>query len=157
MIHEQNAVMGRANKALANRVRAIAGGFLPETGGPYAAKTVTTGNPVRPAVLEAAKVPYQPSGEGEEFRLVVFGGSQGAQYFSKSVPTAISLLDDNLRQRLKVTQQARAEDMPMVQGCVAKLEMNADIAPFFTDMAERIAKAHLVICRSGPRRFRRSR
>jgi UDP-N-acetylglucosamine--N-acetylmuramyl-(pentapeptide) pyrophosphoryl-undecaprenol N-acetylglucosamine transferase len=57
---------------------------------------VTTGNPVRPAVLEAAKVPYQPSGEGEEFRLVVFGGSQGAQYFSKSVPTAISLLDDNL-------------------------------------------------------------
>ncbi|MBW9062502.1 undecaprenyldiphospho-muramoylpentapeptide beta-N-acetylglucosaminyltransferase [Rhizobium herbae] len=149
MIHEQNAVMGRANKALAKRVKAIAGGFLPETNGPYAAKTVTTGNPVRPAVLEAAKVPYQPSGEGEEFRLVVFGGSQGAQYFSKSVPTAISLLDDGLRARLRVTQQARVEDMPMVEGCVAKLEMSADIAPFFNDMAERIAKAHLVICRSG--------
>jgi UDP-N-acetylglucosamine--N-acetylmuramyl-(pentapeptide) pyrophosphoryl-undecaprenol N-acetylglucosamine transferase len=149
MIHEQNAVMGRANKALAKRVKAIAGGFLPETNGPYAAKTVTTGNPVRPAVLDAAKVPYQPSGEGEEFRLVVFGGSQGAQYFSKSVPTAISLLDDSLRARLRVTQQARAEDMPMVEGCIAKLEMSADIAPFFTDMAERIAKAHLVICRSG--------
>ncbi len=149
MIHEQNAVMGRANKALANRVMAIAGGFLPETDGPYAAKTVTTGNPVRPAVLEAAKVPYQASGEGEEFRLVVFGGSQGAQYFSKTVPTAISLIDDNLRKRLKVTQQARAEDLPMVQGCVAKLEMNAELAPFFTDMADRIARAHLVICRSG--------
>ncbi len=149
MIHEQNAVMGRANKALANRVMAIAGGFLPETDGPYAAKTVTTGNPVRPAVLEAAKVPYQASGEGEEFCLVVFGGSQGAQYFSKTVPTAISLLDDNLRKRLKVTQQARAEDLPMVQGCVAKLEMNAELAPFFTDMADRIARAHLVICRSG--------
>ncbi len=149
MIHEQNAVMGRANKALANRVMAIAGGFLPETDGPYAAKTVTTGNPVRPAVLEAAKVPYQASTEGEEFRLVVFGGSQGAQYFSKTVPTAISLIDDNLRKRLKVTQQARAEDLPMVQGCVAKLEMNAELAPFFTDMAERIARAHLVICRSG--------
>jgi UDP-N-acetylglucosamine--N-acetylmuramyl-(pentapeptide) pyrophosphoryl-undecaprenol N-acetylglucosamine transferase len=149
MIHEQNAVMGRANKALAKRVMAIAGGFLPETDGPYAPKTVTTGNPVRPAVLEAAKVRYQPSGEGEEFRLVVFGGSQGAQYFSKIVPTAISLLDDNLRKRLKITQQARVEDMPMVQGCVAKLEMNAEIAPFFTDMAERIARAHLVVCRSG--------
>lgn len=149
MIHEQNAVMGRANKALAKRVMAIAGGFLPESDGAYAAKTVTTGNPVRPAVLEAAKVPYQASGAGEEFRLVVFGGSQGAQYFSKTVPTAISLLDDSLRKRLKVTQQARAEDLPMVQGCVAKLEMNAELAPFFTDMAERIARAHLVICRSG--------
>ncbi|HTO31843.1 MAG TPA: undecaprenyldiphospho-muramoylpentapeptide beta-N-acetylglucosaminyltransferase [Pararhizobium sp.] len=149
MIHEQNAVMGRANRALAKRVMAIAGGFLPETDGPYAAKTVTTGNPVRPAVLEAANVPYQASGAGEEFRLVVFGGSQGAQYFSKTVPTAVSLLDDGLRQRLKITQQARAEDMPMVQGCVAKLEMNAEIAPFFTDMAERIARAHLVVCRSG--------
>ena len=149
MIHEQNAVMGRANRMLARDVKAIAGGFLPETNGIHAAKTVTTGNPVRPAVLEAAEIPYHPSGEGEEFRLVVFGGSQGAQYFSKTVPTAISLLDDDLRKRLKVTQQARAEDMEMVRGCARKLEMDAEIAPFFTDMAERIAAAHLVVCRSG--------
>ncbi|MDQ0320941.1 UDP-N-acetylglucosamine--N-acetylmuramyl-(pentapeptide) pyrophosphoryl-undecaprenol N-acetylglucosamine transferase [Pararhizobium capsulatum DSM 1112] len=149
VIHEQNAVMGRANKALANKVKAIAGGFLPETNGPYAAKTVTTGNPVRPAVLEAAKVAYQPSGAGEDFRLVVFGGSQGAQYFSKSVPTAISLLDADLQKRLRLTQQARLEDMEMVSACSARLDLKADIAPFFTDMAERIGKAHLVICRSG--------
>ena len=149
MIHEQNAVMGRANKALANKVKAIAGGFLPETDGPYAAKTVTTGNPVRPAVLEAAKAPYQPSGPGEDFRLVVFGGSQGAQYFSKSVPTAISLLDADLQKRLRLTQQARPEDMEMVANCSAKLDLKSEIQPFFTDMAERIGKAHLVICRSG--------
>ena len=149
MIHEQNAVMGRANRMLAKDVKAIAGGFLPETAGAYAAKTVATGNPVRPAVLAAAEIPYRSSGEGEEFRLVVFGGSQGAQYFSKTVPTAISLLDDDLRRRLKVTQQARAEDMDMVQACARKLEMDAEIAPFFTDMAERIAAAHLVLCRSG--------
>lgn len=149
MIHEQNAVMGRANRMLAKDVKAIAGGFLPETAGAYAAKTVATGNPVRPAVLTAAEIPYRPSGEGEEFRLVVFGGSQGAQYFSKTVPTAISLLDDDLRRRLKVTQQARTEDMDMVQACARKLEMDAEIAPFFTDMAERIAAAHLVLCRSG--------
>jgi UDP-N-acetylglucosamine--N-acetylmuramyl-(pentapeptide) pyrophosphoryl-undecaprenol N-acetylglucosamine transferase len=149
MIHEQNAVMGRANRMLAKDVKAIAGGFLPETAGAYAAKTVATGNPVRPAVLTAAEIPYRPSGEGEEFRLVVIGGSQGAQYFSKTVPTAISLLDDELRKRLKVTQQARAEDMDMVQACARKLEMDAEIAPFFTDMAERIAAAHLVLCRSG--------
>ncbi|ANP86440.1 undecaprenyldiphospho-muramoylpentapeptide beta-N-acetylglucosaminyltransferase [Rhizobium leguminosarum] len=149
MIHEQNAVMGRANKALATRVQAIAGGFLPEGGAAFADKTVTTGNPVRPAIIAAAEVPYTPSRPGEAFNLVVFGGSQGAQYFSKALPTAISLLDDALRVRLRITQQVRPEDMEMVSGCVAKLEMGADIAPFFTDMAERLARAHLVICRSG--------
>ncbi|PDT05612.1 undecaprenyldiphospho-muramoylpentapeptide beta-N-acetylglucosaminyltransferase [Rhizobium chutanense] len=149
MIHEQNAVMGRANKALATRVQGIAGGFLPEGGAAFPEKTVTTGNPVRPAVIAAAEVPYTPSHSGEAFNLVVFGGSQGAQYFSKALPTAISLLDDALRLRLRITQQVRPEDMEMVSGCVAKLEMGADIAPFFTDMAERLAKAHLVICRSG--------
>jgi len=149
MIHEQNAVMGRANKALASRVQAIAGGFLPESGGQFPDKTVTTGNPVRPAIIAAAEAPYAPSRAGEPFNLVVFGGSQGAQYFSKAMPTAISLLDDELRGRLRVTQQVRPEDMDMVAGCVAQLQMGADIAPFFTDMAERLAAAHLVICRSG--------
>ena len=149
MIHEQNAVMGRANKALASRVAAIAGGFLPDNGGPFPEKTVMTGNPVRPAVIEAAKVPYVPSGPEDAFRLVVFGGSQGAQYFSKVVPTAVSLLDEPLRKRLKITQQVRPEDMPTVQNCAVRLEMGVDVAPFFTDMAERIGAAHLVICRSG--------
>jgi UDP-N-acetylglucosamine--N-acetylmuramyl-(pentapeptide) pyrophosphoryl-undecaprenol N-acetylglucosamine transferase len=149
MIHEQNAVMGRANKALAGRVQAIAGGFLPEDGGAFAEKTVTTGNPVRPAVIEAAKIPYVPSGLDDPFNLVVFGGSQGAQYFSKAVPTAVSLLEDALRKRLRITQQVRPEDMETVQNCVVHLEMGADIAPFFNDMAERIGAAHLVICRSG--------
>ncbi|MGO4439519.1 undecaprenyldiphospho-muramoylpentapeptide beta-N-acetylglucosaminyltransferase [Rhizobium sp. RAF56] len=148
MIHEQNAVMGRANKALAPRVQAIAGGFLGPNGA-FADKTVTTGNPVRPAVIEAAKQPYVPSGAGEPFNLVVFGGSQGAQYFSKTLPTAISLLEDELRSRLRITQQVRPEDMDMVTGCTRQLEMKADVAPFFTDMAERIGAAHLVISRSG--------
>ncbi|OWV98216.1 UDP-N-acetylglucosamine--N-acetylmuramyl-(pentapeptide) pyrophosphoryl-undecaprenol N-acetylglucosamine transferase [Rhizobium sp. R72] len=149
MIHEQNAVMGRANKALASRVQAIAGGFLPEGGGQFPDKTVTTGNPVRPAIIEAAKVPYSPSNPGEPFNLVVFGGSQGAQYFSKTMPTAISLLEDGLRDRLRITQQVRPEDMGMLSACIAQLKMAADTAPFFTDMAERLAAAHLVICRSG--------
>jgi UDP-N-acetylglucosamine--N-acetylmuramyl-(pentapeptide) pyrophosphoryl-undecaprenol N-acetylglucosamine transferase len=149
MIHEQNAVIGRANKALAGRVQAIAGGFLPEDGGAFAEKTVTTGNPVRPAVIEAAKIPYVPSGLDDPFNLVVFGGSQGAQYFSKAIPTAVSLLEDALRKRLRITQQVRPEDMETVQNCVVHLEMGADIAPFFNDMAERIGAAHLVICRSG--------
>jgi UDP-N-acetylglucosamine--N-acetylmuramyl-(pentapeptide) pyrophosphoryl-undecaprenol N-acetylglucosamine transferase len=149
MIHEQNAVMGRANKALAKRVQAIAGGFLPETEGPFANKTVTTGNPVRPAVLAASSVPYVASRDGEPFRLVVFGGSQGAQFFSSAVPTALSLLDPEERARLVVTQQARPEDQGRVNSCFAKLKAPAEISPFFANMAERLASAHLVICRSG--------
>jgi UDP-N-acetylglucosamine--N-acetylmuramyl-(pentapeptide) pyrophosphoryl-undecaprenol N-acetylglucosamine transferase len=149
MVHEQNAVMGRANKALAARVAAIAGGFLPAGEGPHAAKIVTTGNPVRPAVLAAAATPYVPSVGDDPFRLVVFGGSQGAKFFSGAIPTALALLPEDLRARIVLTQQARPEDRPQVDQCMAKLKMDADVSPFFGDMAERIGAAHLVISRSG--------
>lgn len=149
LIHEQNAVMGRANRALAPRVDAIAGGFLPQGQGAFAAKTVTTGNPVRPAVIEAASTPYAPSGAGEPFRLLVFGGSQGAQFFSDAVPAAIALLAPAQRARLAVTQQARAEDAERVKAAYAELGVTAEVSPFFTDMAARMAAAHLVMSRSG--------
>ena len=149
MIHEQNAVMGRANRALARRVQAIAGGFLPEGGGEYGDKIVTTGNPVRPAVLDAAKLPYDPSRRGEPFRLVVFGGSQGARYFSEALPAAIRALAPDLRWRLLVTQQARPEDADGVRRDYAELGVKAEVSPFFSDMALRLGQAHLVISRSG--------
>ncbi len=149
LIHEQNAVMGRANKVLASRVNAVAGGFLPENVGVYAEKTVTTGNPVRPPVLEAAKKPYQPFGEGIFFKLLVFGGSQGAQFFSQSLPAALALMPPELRARLLVTQQARPEDEELARRAYLKLGVSADISPFFKDMPQRIADAHLVISRSG--------
>jgi UDP-N-acetylglucosamine--N-acetylmuramyl-(pentapeptide) pyrophosphoryl-undecaprenol N-acetylglucosamine transferase len=149
IVHEQNAVMGRANKALAAKAAAIAGGFLPEGSGQYGAKTVVTGNPVRPAVLQAAATPYTPSKSGEPFRLLVFGGSQGAQFFSEAVPAAIAALPQEQRTRLLVTQQARADDVGRVKAAYAELGMVPEVLPFFTDMAARIAAAHLVISRSG--------
>jgi UDP-N-acetylglucosamine--N-acetylmuramyl-(pentapeptide) pyrophosphoryl-undecaprenol N-acetylglucosamine transferase len=149
LIHEQNAVMGRANKALAARVDAIAGGFLNPDDSGARAKTVVTGNPVRPAVLEAAGTAYQPSRAGETFRLLVFGGSQGAQFFSDALPAAIALLPDELRRRLEITQQARPDDVERVKAGFAALGVDAQISPFFTDMAARMAAAHLVISRSG--------
>ncbi len=149
IIHEQNAVMGRANKALAGRVQAIAGGFLPESSGTHAGKTVITGNPVRPDVLEAAKTIYRPSTGSQEFRLLVFGGSQGAQFFSKAVPAAVALLEPADRARLNVTQQARTDDSETVTEAYRTMGVPAEVSPFFGDMAERLAAAHLVICRSG--------
>jgi len=149
LIHEQNAVMGRANRALAGRVHAIAGGFLPQDTSATGEKTVTTGNPVRPAVLEAAKTPYVASTAEEPFRLLVFGGSQGAQFFSDAMPGAIALLSDAQRKRLVITQQARADDVARVKAAYAALGVAVEVSPFFTDMAARMAAAHLVISRSG--------
>jgi UDP-N-acetylglucosamine--N-acetylmuramyl-(pentapeptide) pyrophosphoryl-undecaprenol N-acetylglucosamine transferase len=148
LIHEQNAVMGRANAVLAKRVSGIAGGFLPESGAVYPDKTILTGNPVRPAVLEAAKTAYNLSDTGP-FNLLVFGGSQGAQYFSESIPEAVALLPEALKRRLQVTQQARPDDELKVRATYEHMGVAADVLPFFNDMAARIARAHFVISRSG--------
>lgn len=150
IIHEQNAVMGRANRFLARRVDRIAAGIPQDKAdASIAGKITVTGNPVRPAVIEAAKMPYRAAGEGEPFNLVVFGGSQGAAFFSDAIPQAVELLPEGIRNRLRVTQQARAEDEVRVRAFYEERGIVADVSPFFTDMAARIGAAHLVVSRSG--------
>lgn len=149
LIHEQNAVMGRANKALAQRVTAIAGGFLDPAKSGFASKAVLTGNPVRPAVLAAAETPYVPSSEQKPFNLLVFGGSQGAQFFSDAIPAAIAKLPASERKRLHLTQQARKEDEQKVADALEAVGVRFLVAPFFSNMAEKIAAAHLVLSRAG--------
>ena len=148
IIQEQNALMGRANRFLAGRVDRIVGGFL-EPGGEFGDKIVTTGNPVRPDVLKAAETPYDPLAAEGPFRLLVFGGSQGARFFSEVMPAAIDLLPEEMRKRLKLTQQARPEDAEAVKKHYGDAGVDAEISPFFDDMAERMASAHLIISRSG--------
>lgn len=148
MVHEQNAVIGRANRFLAGRVRAIATGFA-EVGGltpAQAAKCTQVGNPVRPAVIEAAS-PY-PEPEGR-LNLLVFGGSQGARVMADIVPPAIQLLSPEERARLSIVQQARSEDDDRVRKIYASLGIRFEIAPFFKDLPARMAGAHLVVARSG--------
>ncbi|WP_163268088.1 undecaprenyldiphospho-muramoylpentapeptide beta-N-acetylglucosaminyltransferase [Chelativorans alearense] len=148
IIHEQNAVMGRANKALAGRVTAIAGGFL-KAEGPFAEKIVVTGNPVRQAVLDVADTPYAAPSEGEALRLLVFGGSQGARFFSDMVPEAVAGLPETLRSRLLITHQARPEDEARVRERYNGLGVAAEVSPFFADLPARMAASHLVVARSG--------
>jgi UDP-N-acetylglucosamine--N-acetylmuramyl-(pentapeptide) pyrophosphoryl-undecaprenol N-acetylglucosamine transferase len=151
VIHEQNAVMGRANRFLAPRVTAIATGFagVTENDPPLAAKTTHVGNPVRPAVMDAAAVPYETPKIDGPVRLLVFGGSQGARVMSEIVPPAVARLDEHLKMRLKIVQQAREEDLPRVREAYAKAGVKAELAPFFGDLPARMADAHLVISRSG--------
>ncbi|WP_332066033.1 undecaprenyldiphospho-muramoylpentapeptide beta-N-acetylglucosaminyltransferase [Bartonella sp. CB189] len=146
-IHEQNAVMGRANRVLAAMVYAIAGGLL-STKGVYARKMFLTGNPVREAVLEAAKVPYRPSLDEKPFHLLVFGGSQGASFFSKIVPEAVAFLDDKLRKRLRIVQQVRGEAENLIE-IYRNMGVQAEVAPFFDNIAERMALSHLIVSRAG--------
>lgn len=149
LIHEANGVMGRANRLLAPRVTAIATGFPGLCAGEpaLAEKAVFTGNPLRAAVLSAAKVPF-PSLDGG-FNLLVFGGSQGARVMSDVVPPAVGLLDAGLRARLSIVQQARDEDLSRVRNDYSAAGVKAEVAPFFTDLPERMAAAHLVVSRSG--------
>ncbi len=150
ILHESNAVMGRANRMLAGRASAIATNF-PLTNATEAirSKLVATGNPVRGAVLEAANTPYVPPAADEPFDLLVFGGSQGATVFSEVLPAALALVPAEARARLRVTQQCRPTDLDDVRAAYEKMGVQAELAPFFKDMPARIAKSHLVVCRSG--------
>jgi len=150
VIHEQNGVMGRANRFLAGRVAAIATGFPEVKGIPATpARVVHTGNPVRPAVLAAARTPFPAALHGGKLRLLVFGGSQGARVMSDIVPAAIERLPTEVLPRLVVAHQAREEDALRVMTAYARSVGHADVQPFFKDLPQRIAESHLVISRSG--------
>lgn len=151
VLHEQNGVMGRANRLLASRVTAIATGFriLNKVDDSVRAKLTFTGNPVRPLVIESSKVPYHALSADGTLRLLVFGGSQGARVMSEVVPAAIEKLGESLRARLHVVQQARPEDIDAVSAHYDRLGVAHTCAPFFSDLPVRMAAAHLVISRSG--------
>jgi UDP-N-acetylglucosamine--N-acetylmuramyl-(pentapeptide) pyrophosphoryl-undecaprenol N-acetylglucosamine transferase len=151
IIHEQNAVMGRANRQLAPRATAIATSFagVLDAAPALAAKAVCTGNPVRPAAIAAASTPFVPPEADGLVRLLVFGGSQGARIMSDIVPAAIERLDAALRVRLLLAQQARDEDLARVREAYARLSVAAEVAPFFPDLPQRIAAAHVAVARSG--------
>ncbi|CCE08933.1 UDP-N-acetylglucosamine:N-acetylmuramyl-(pentapeptide) pyrophosphoryl-undecaprenol N-acetylglucosamine transferase [Bradyrhizobium sp. STM 3843] len=151
IIHDANAVLGRANRFLSSRVKAIATSLpgVLDRDPALAGKATTVGTPMRPAILEAAAVPYVPPASSGPFRLLVTGGSQGARVMSDVVPGAIERLEPALWGRLVLTQQVRQEDMARVRAVYDRLKINAELAPFFTDLPARLAANHLVISRSG--------
>ncbi|WP_341704993.1 glycosyltransferase, partial [Ferrovibrio sp.] len=147
LVHEQNAVLGRVNRLVAKRASRIATSFPATRFLPASAAATVTGNPVRPAILAAADVPY--SEPGQAIRILVIGGSQGARVLSDVVPGALAALAPELRRRLRVAQQCRPEDLERVRAAYAAAGIEADVAGFFGDVAERLAATHLVVSRSG--------
>lgn len=149
IIHDQNAVLGRANRFLTSRVTRIATTTPLQLGAQLAAKMVQTGNPVRPAVKAAARIPYPALLPGGPIRLAIFGGSQGARFLSDAVPEAIARLAPELRGRLRIVQQCRPEDLARVEDFYERIDVEAELKPFFTNLPQVVADSHLVISRSG--------
>jgi UDP-N-acetylglucosamine--N-acetylmuramyl-(pentapeptide) pyrophosphoryl-undecaprenol N-acetylglucosamine transferase len=147
ILHEQNAVLGRANRFLSRHADRLALSFLATERVPANATTAVTGNPVRPAVAALAGLAYAPP--GDRLRLVVLGGSLGARVFSDIVPAALAGLPDALRARLDIVQQCRPEDLDRVRAAYAAAGLAPELSAFFPDVADRLSAAHLVIARAG--------
>ena len=151
VIHEQNSVLGRANRMLASRVNVIATSF-PDTqmvATENIPKLCMTGNPVRASVRALRSVPYPSLGQDGKLHLLVTGGSQGASIFSEVVPRAVELLPAHLRARLRIDQQCRDSELAEARARYAEIGANADLSSFFIDLPARLAGCHLVIARSG--------
>lgn len=151
VIHEQNAVLGRANRLLAGTVRRIATSFgeVSHMDERLKGKIVHTGMPVRAAVAALRDAPYPPLDDASPISLLVLGGSQGARVLSEVVPAALARLPESIRTRLSVSQQCRPEDLDAVRAAYAGSGITTTLESFFHDVPERLAAAHLVIARAG--------
>lgn len=151
LVHEQNSVLGRANRLLASRVTAVATSFDEVRLVPDAAraKVTLTGNPVRGVVKSVAAAPYPALVSDGDIRLLVFGGSQGARFFADMMPGVVAALPDDVKRRLVLTQQCREEDLSRTTEAYRASGVRAELNPFFMDMPQRMAASHLVVARSG--------
>ncbi|MDW8399708.1 MAG: glycosyltransferase, partial [Acetobacteraceae bacterium] len=145
--HEQNAVMGRANRLLCRAGARLLLSFPGTRGVPSGVEAMVVGNPVRRAIADLARAPYAPP--EAEIRVLVLGGSLGARVFAELLPEALPLLPAALRARLRLAMQCRAEDEHRLAAALRAAGVPAELAPFFGDVAARMAAAHLVIARSG--------
>jgi UDP-N-acetylglucosamine--N-acetylmuramyl-(pentapeptide) pyrophosphoryl-undecaprenol N-acetylglucosamine transferase len=151
VIHEQNAVLGRTNRALAPHVDAIASSFpiLGRASAAVAARAQLVGSPVRAEIAALMDRAYAPPTDGGPIQVLVTGGSQGARILSETTPRALAALPETLRGRLKVQQQSRPDMLEAARAVYDAASIEAEVAPFFGDMPARLAAAHLMIGRAG--------
>ena len=151
LLHEQNAVLGRTNRWLAPYVGQIASSFpnLQKVPQGMGARVSLIGNPVRPDIRALFDRPFVAPVDGGPVHVLVTGGSQGARILSEAVPQALAALPEPLKARLKVQQQSRPETLEAARQIYLEAGIDAEVAPFFRDMAQRLSQAHLVIGRAG--------
>ncbi len=149
ILHEQNAVLGRVNRFMAEDAKVLALSMHDTTRVPVGAYTEVTGNPVRQLIAKLSNIAYAvPIGFGD-VRLLVIGGSQGARILSDIVPEAIAALPEDLRARIDVTHQARPEDVERTSETYKAAGVRSVVQPYFDDVGALLLRAQLVISRSG--------
>jgi len=149
MLHEQNAVLGKANRLVLGGVARVGTSFAETRGLENDQRARLVGNPVREPVRMLRASPYRAPTADRVVDVLVFAGSQGAASFSQVIPAAVLSLPPGLRSRLRLVQQCRAEDLDRVRKAYQKAGIVAELAPFFADLPQRLAAAHLVIGRAG--------
>jgi UDP-N-acetylglucosamine--N-acetylmuramyl-(pentapeptide) pyrophosphoryl-undecaprenol N-acetylglucosamine transferase len=151
LIHEQNSVLGRVNRSMAGSAQIVACAFerLDRLPASAASRKRVVGNPVRSPILAVRERPYPEAPAGGKLNILIIGGSQGARLFGEVIPAAIALLPPALRARLVVVHQVREEQVADAKKAYKKANVDAEVAPFFTDMGQRLGAAHLVISRAG--------
>jgi len=149
MVHEQNAVLGRAHRFNARFAKLLATSFPVVRHLPMRVPAVLCGNPVRRAITALHETPYQLPTETESFCILIIGGSQGAKIFSDVIPLALASLEEHWRNRLEIIQQCRPEGVEETTAFYAKIGIRATVRPFFNAIEEEYQKAHLIIARSG--------
>ncbi len=151
ILHEQNAILGRANDYLAAKAERIALSW-PDSQGLNEeewTRAVITGNPVRPEIADLYTRPYPKLEQDGTLRILVMGGSLGATVFSKILPEALSRLSSSYRKRLHIVQQCREEDIEAVRERYKAVEIKAELSTFIDDVAHQLESCHLFIGRSG--------
>jgi len=139
-LHEQNAIPGLANKVLAQVSDKVMAGF------PQALKNAEwTGNPVRAEIAAIASPATRFQSRQGPLRILVVGGSLGAQALNESVPKALALMSA----RPHVVHQAGEKHLDALRKHYADAGVQGELVAFIDDMARRYAEADLVICRAG--------
>jgi len=149
IIHEQNAILGLANRLLAGKVDQVCTSYELAKKAPLEARITRTGMPVRPAIVATGYTPYQAPGHDGPIRLLVLGGSQGARVFSDVIPAAVKLLPLELRRRLEISQQSRPEDLDRAHQAFVGSDAHVQLRHFFDNVPELLTNAHLLISRAG--------
>ena len=149
-VHEQNAVMGTANRWLARLAQRVLTSFPKTQHAP--ASAVCVGNPVREALTALPPAPVRPMGEGQPLRLLVLGGSLGARALNQALPSVVAGLQPTWPQGLAVWHQTgTAEEAAVREAYAAQsvVPQSLRVAAFIDDMAAAYQWADLVVCRAG--------
>lgn len=151
IIHEQNSVLGKVNRYFSSYAKVIATSFLDVIAVKEEdkQKIVFCGNPIRKKMRDVSNIPYKAPEPRGKLHLLIIGGSQGANIFTKVLPEALSRLSIQQRDRIIISQQCRQGEIEDTKMKYKGLGINAELALFFSDIHKKFADAHLIISRAG--------